>query len=46
VRLNVALPPGGGGGPDFDWPLQEASDTTATKSMERKTFLQNIRYPT
>jgi len=46
VRLNVVLPPGGGGGPDFDWPLQEASDTTATKSMERKTFLRNIWYPT
>jgi hypothetical protein len=45
VRLNVVLPPGGGG-PDFGVPLQEASEMTATKSMERKTFLRNIGYPT
>lgn len=45
VRLKVELPPGGGG-PDFDWPLQEASEMEATKSMEREAFLRNIRYPT
>ena len=34
VRLNVVLPPGGGG-PDFGVPLHEASEMTATKSMEQ-----------
>lgn len=45
VRLNVALPPGGGG-PDFDWPLQEANEMVVTKSREIRTLLGSIRYPT
>ena len=45
VRLNVVLPPGGGG-PDFDWPLQEAIEMVATKSREIRTLLRSIRYPT
>ena len=45
VRLNVVLPPGGGG-PDFDRPLQEAIKMVATKSREIRTLLRSIRYPT
>ena len=46
VRLNVVLPPPPPPPPDFGVPLQEASEMTATKSMERKTCLRNIGYPT
>jgi hypothetical protein len=46
VRLNVELPPGGGGVPDFGVPLQEASELIANKSRGRRILLRSIGYPT
>ena len=45
VRLNVELPPGGGGS-DFGRPLQEASEMIANKSRGKTILLQSIGYPT
>lgn len=45
VRLNVVLPPPPTP-PDFDWPLQEASEMVATKSREIRTLLRSIGHPT
>lgn len=45
VRLSVELPPGGGGVPDFDWPLQEVREMVAIKSRQIRTLLRSMGTP-